>query len=120
VVAAGAAKAAETIVVAIARTKKAFAQYLPKEEYTEEQSELWDVGVIGSLYGSLLRPETLVLTVTSGTEAHLLHESCIGKTYRLALMRLSADGPLDRADLGGDVGRSAPTLSLDTKEDRRI
>lgn len=64
-VAAGAAKAAETIVVAIARTKKAFAQYLPKEEYTEEQSELGDVGVIGSLYGSLLRPETLVPTVTS-------------------------------------------------------
>jgi hypothetical protein len=53
-VSAGAAKAAETIVVAIARTKNAFAQYLPKEEYTEEQGELWDVGVIGSLYGSLL------------------------------------------------------------------
>jgi hypothetical protein len=64
-VAAGAAKAAETIVVTIARTKKAFAQCLPNEEYTEEQGELWDVGVIGSLFGSLLRPETLVPTVTS-------------------------------------------------------
>ena len=75
-VGAGAAKAAETIVVAIARTKKAFAQYLPKAEYTEEQSELWDVGVIGSLYGSLLRPETLVPTVTSSGKGNLLHESC--------------------------------------------
>jgi hypothetical protein len=54
---AGAAKAAETIVVIIAKTKKAFAQNLPIEKYTEEQGELWDVSVIGSLLGSLLRPE---------------------------------------------------------------
>jgi uncharacterized membrane protein len=54
---AGAAKAAETIVVIIARTKKAFAQYFPNEEYTEEQGELSDMGVIGSFFGSLLRPK---------------------------------------------------------------
>ena len=83
--AAGAAKAAETIIVAIATTEKAFAQCLPKEECTEEQGELWDVGVIGSLYGSLLRPETLVLTVTSDSKAHLLHESCTGQPIGLAL-----------------------------------
>ena len=76
VVGAGAAKAAETIVVTIAKTKKAFAQCLPNEEYTEEQGELWDVGVMGSLFGSLLRPETLVPTVTSPREENLLHESC--------------------------------------------
>ena len=78
-VGAGAAKATEASATIIARTKRVLARNLPIEEYNEEQGELWDVGVIGSLYGSLLRPETLVLTVTSGTEAHLLHESCIGK-----------------------------------------
>jgi hypothetical protein len=76
VVAGGAANAADTIVVTIAKTKKAFAQCLRNEEYTEEQGELWDVVVIGSLYGSLLRPETLVPTVTSPGEQNLLHESC--------------------------------------------
>ena len=76
VVTAGAAKAAETIVVMTAKTKNAFAQYLPKAEDNEEQGELWDVGVIGSLYGSLLRPETLVPTVTLSRNGNLLHESC--------------------------------------------
>ena len=46
-VGAGAAKAAEAIVVTIARTKKAFAQYLPIKEDTEEQGELWDMRVMG-------------------------------------------------------------------------
>jgi hypothetical protein len=56
-VGAGAAKAAVAIAVTIARTTKVFAQNLPIKEYTEE-GELWDVGVIGSLfYGSLLRPK---------------------------------------------------------------
>jgi hypothetical protein len=90
VVIACAAKAAETIVVAIARTKKAFAQYLPKEEYTEEQGELWDVGVIGSLNGSLLRPETLVPTVTFPGKENLLHESCTDWIYQLAIVSLFA------------------------------
>ena len=53
-VAAGAALAAETIVVIIARTKKAFAKYLPNKECAKEQSEL---GIMCSLCGSLLRPE---------------------------------------------------------------
>jgi len=82
---AGAAKLAEASAVTIARTKKVLAQNLPNEENIEEQGELWDVGVIGSLYGSLLRPETLVLTVTSGSEAYLLHESCTGQPMGLAL-----------------------------------
>jgi hypothetical protein len=62
---AGAAKAAEVNAVTAARARKVFAQKLAIEEYTEEQGELWDVSVMGSLFGSLLRPETLVLTVTS-------------------------------------------------------
>jgi hypothetical protein len=82
---AGAAKAAEASAITVARTKKVLAQNLPNEKNIEEQGELWDVGVIGSLYGSLLRPETLVLTVTSGSEAHLLHESCTGQPMGLAL-----------------------------------
>jgi hypothetical protein len=53
-VGAAAAKAAEAMAVTIARTRKAFAQILPIKEYTEEEGELWDVGVIGSLFGSLL------------------------------------------------------------------
>ena len=78
-VGAGAAKAAEVSAVTIARTKKVLAQNLPIEENTEEQGELWDVSVIGSLFGSLLRPETLVLTVTSSSRENLLHESCTGR-----------------------------------------
>ena len=49
-VGAGAAKAAEASAVTIARTEKVLAQNLPIEEYTEEQGELWDVSVIGSLF----------------------------------------------------------------------
>jgi len=50
------------------------------------------VGVIGSLFGSLLRPETLVPTVTSSREENLLHESCTDWTYRLVPVSHSADG----------------------------
>ena len=81
---AGAAKAAEAIAVTIARTRKVLAQNLAIKEYTEEEGELWDMSVIGSLYGSLLRPETLVLTVTSSSRENLLHESCTDRIYRLA------------------------------------
>jgi hypothetical protein len=57
---AGAAKAAEHSIDTIAKTKNAFAQYspnLPSVKLTEEQGELWDKFVIGSLCGSLLRAE---------------------------------------------------------------
>ena len=91
-VGAGAAKAAEASAATIVRTKKILAQNLPSEENPEEQGELWDVSVIGSLFGSLLRPETLVLTVTSGMEAHLLHESCTGQPIDWPLISLSVAG----------------------------
>lgn len=56
-VGAGAAKAAEAIAVNIARTTKVFALSLPTKVFTEREGELWDMSVIGSLYGSLLRPK---------------------------------------------------------------
>jgi len=47
------------------------------------------MSVIGSLYGSLLRPETLVLTVTFSSRENLLHESCTDRMDRLAVVKPS-------------------------------
>ena len=55
-VGAGAANAAAVIVVTIAKTTKAFAQNLPIEDNTEEQSELENMRVIGSLLARYYGP----------------------------------------------------------------
>ena len=56
-VGAGAAKAAEAIAASIVMTAKIFALNLPTRVFAEIEGELWDMSVIGSLYGSLLRPK---------------------------------------------------------------
>jgi len=102
-VGAGAAKAAEAIAVSTAKTPRAFALNLPTKVFTEKEGELWDVSVIGSLYGSLLRPETLVLTVTACGRENLLHESCTNRIYGLATYQAVWDaGRSESSNYGRD------------------
>jgi hypothetical protein len=75
-------------VVIIAKTKSALAKYLPNRKCTKEQSELWDLGVIGSPSWLVTTARTLVLTVTLSRNGNLLHESCTERIYRLALISL--------------------------------
>jgi hypothetical protein len=57
------------------------------------------MSVIGSLYGSLLRPETLVLTVTSSSRENLLHESCTDRMYRLVFVTRAVWGIVEKLEL---------------------
>jgi hypothetical protein len=78
------------------------------------------MSVIGSLYGSLLRPETLVLTVTSSSPENLLHESCTERIYRLALITQSACGIAEKLESQEHHRRTLvrrPILAPDRKGD---
>ena len=114
-------KAAEAIVVTVARTKKAFAPRLPIKENTEVQGERWAERLIGFLFGSLFQAGTLVPTVTFNTEAHLLHESCTDAIDRVALHLVTdfweKEMPRER-DHTPLIWRARPTLAFDREEDR--
>lgn len=92
-VGAGAAKAAEVSDATIARTKKALAQNLATKEYTEEQGELWDVSVIGSLFWLVTTARNFSthgnLRQRGAPIARKLHRSFNG----LALIPLYEDDP---------------------------
>src|SRR5712664_1962379 len=79
------------------------------------------MSVIGSLYGSLLRPETLVLTVTSSSRENLLHESCTDRIYRLAPITQAACGKVEMLELREHHRRNSMwrlILAPDRKGDR--
>jgi hypothetical protein len=86
-----------------------------------------------------LRPETLVLTVTSSSRENLLHESCTDRIYRLAISRIRhvgswrswkyesaidatmCGGPLllliEKGDRGNTLDRDLSALTLQSEKE---
>ena len=100
-VGAGAANAAEAIVVTVARTKKAFAQNLTTKEYTEEQEELKAKRVIWVPFWLATTGRNFSTHGNLPSGGDLLHESCTAPIFRLALISLSACGILKKRESRG-------------------